>query len=461
MQLMLMLVVLGALAVAESAPGGPVADAQWRLLAACGGVALVTVFAMAVSAVIALRLRADFARQGVLLRRFRTLRRAHVALWLLTSGGILCWLDWARLVRFNWHLDRVLLVDELLILAPVLLPLVFSWAAFYEVDRAVRLGIGDDGAAGETGGRGRYVAVHLRHYLGILLVPVVLLVAWQDSVQILLPGMSDGGQALLFVPVLVLLLLLFPVLLRYVWQTHPLPPGPLRDRLQQAARRSGLRVREILVWQTDGMVVNAAVAGFVRPWRYVFLTDGLLRLLGDEQIEAVFGHEAGHVRHHHLPLRVMTMVAPLSLYLLLQQTFPQSMGEFQQWLGTAGPGVQLPLGLMGLVALAVYALSVFGYYSRLLEHQADLFGCRLAAAGPGQAPHQAFIAALEMLGAAAGASRSARSWQHASVARRVDFLNRLGRRPDRELHFQRRVRRLSILVMGILISPLAYGLLLG
>jgi len=53
-----------------------------------------------------------------------------VVLWLTVVGEILFWLDWAQLVRFNWHLDRAFLLDDVLILTPVLLPMVLSWAAF-------------------------------------------------------------------------------------------------------------------------------------------------------------------------------------------------------------------------------------------------------------------------------------------------------------------------------------------
>lgn len=101
----------------------------------------------------------------------------------------------------------------------------------------------------------------------------------------------------------------------------------------------------------------------------------------------------------------------------------------------------------------------------LLEHQADLFGWRLLAAGGRQAswpqsPVQTFAAALEKL-AAAGAGRNARSWQHASIARRVDFLNRLSRDPSRELHFHQWVRFLGILLIGIVVGPLVCQVLLG
>ena len=460
MQFVLILAVLAALALAQSAPEEPVGDVLGRLTVAGGGVAAVALFAMALSRRIARRLRADFSRHRLLLRRFRSLRRVHLAFWLLITGGISWWLDWGQMVRFDWHLDGSFLIDDLLILTPVLLPLLLSWAAFYEVDRAVRTAMGDD--CRPPGGRGRYVAVHVRYYFGVLLAPVIACLAVQDVVKIFFPDVVGiGSEALVFLPLLAILLLLFPLLLRHLWHTRPLPPGPLRSRLEDAARRSGFRARDILLWHTDGMIVNAAVAGVVRPMRYVFLTDALLASLSDEQIEAIFGHELGHVRHRHLPIRVMAMVAPLSLCMLLQQAFPEPIGRIEPWLQAGGLGVQAPITLIALSALAVYAWVAFGCCSRLLEHQADLFGCRLLGSGRQPRPVQTFVAALEQLAAAAGTDRGARGWQHASIARRVDFLNRLGHDPNRELHFHRRVRLLGFLLISIVVSPLAYHLLLG
>ena len=100
----------------------------------------------------------------------------------------------------------------------------------------------------------------------MLLVPVLVLLAVQDAAELFLPEWLEGDYALVvFVPPLVVLLGLFPVLLRHVWRTRPLEPGRLRTRLEAAAARHGFRARDILVWQTGSMVVNAAVAGFAAP----------------------------------------------------------------------------------------------------------------------------------------------------------------------------------------------------
>ncbi len=470
MQFILILAVLAALGISEGSPNQPVSAVTGRLILAGGGIALVAMFAMVVSGMTARRLRADFGKHPMLLRRFRRLRQVHAALWLAITGGILYGLEWGQVVRFNWHLDRAFLLDDLLILAPVLLPLVLSWAAFYEVDRAVcvgssggRFGLGDRAAVQRrVSSRRRYLLFHLRHYQGMLLGPVLVLLAVQDAVDIFAPELVESGHtAVVFIPTLAMLFLLFPVLLRCLWQTEPLPRGPLRDRLERAARRSGFFARDMLIWHTDGMVLNAAVAGFTRRVRYVFLTDALLQRLEDEEIEAVFGHEMGHVCHHHLSLRVMAMIAPLSLWLLLGQACPVAVDRLEVWLGAGGLGLQAQLGLVILGVTAAYVFVVFGYYSRLLEHQADLFACRCLAPDSAGRPVETFTSALEKLANSAAVDRNARSWQHASIARRVEFLNLLSRDPNRELHFHRRVRLLGGIVIGILVSPVVFQLLFG
>ena len=47
-------------------------------------------------------------------------------------------------------------------------------------------------------------------------------------------------------------LVLSPAFIRLAWPTRPLPPGPLRDRLERVAARFGFRCTDILVWDTEG-----------------------------------------------------------------------------------------------------------------------------------------------------------------------------------------------------------------
>ena len=79
---------------------------------------------------------------------------------------------------------------------------------------------------------------------------------------------------------------------------------------------------------------------------------------------------------------------------------------------------------------------VFGFLSRRCERQADIFGSRAVSC-------QAFIAALEKVASLNGIHRERpgwlSSWQHSTIARRVDFLEKMHADPGLERHFQRRL----------------------
>jgi hypothetical protein len=74
--------------------------------------------------------------------------------------------------------------------------------------------------------------------------------------------------------------------------------------------------------------------------------------------------------------------------------------------------------------------------SRRCERQADIFGCRTVSCA-------VFIAALEKVAWLNGISRDRpgwlSSWQHSTIARRVEFLQRMSADPALEPRFQRRV----------------------
>src|SRR5208282_1213408 len=109
-----------------------------------------------------------------------------------------------------------------------------------------------------------------------------------------------------------------------------------------------------------------------------------------------------------------------------------------------------------------YVFVVFGFLSRRCERQADIYGCRVASCAqreclehdadrrpPGDGRHlcptgiRTFIHALEKVAYVNGISRSRpgwlQSWQHSTIARRVEFLHRMAHDPSLEPRFQRTV----------------------
>ena len=64
--------------------------------------------------------------------------------------------------------------------------------------------------------------------------------------------------------------------------------GVVRDRLESLGERIGLRFRDILLWKSGGVMVNAAVMGIFAPVRYVLLSDALLSGMTPEQVDRIF-----------------------------------------------------------------------------------------------------------------------------------------------------------------------------
>jgi STE24 endopeptidase len=245
-----------------------------------------------------------------------------------------------------------------------------------------------------------------------------------------------------------------------------MPPGPLRDRLLASARRLGFECSDFLVWNTRSGMANAMVVGVLPRPRYVIFTDRLLEEFAPEEVEAVLGHELGHVKHRHmLTYLLFLMVSMAVLWKLVTEALPRllhwldpgsGLAEgFQQLLNNPQYQQALPMALV----LLPYIFVVFGYLSRRCERQADVFGCRAVSCrdplcqGHGPAVELArgdalcptgvrtFVGALEKVALLNGINRDRPGflhwWQHGSIARRVGFLEGMLSRPGEEPAFQR------------------------
>ncbi len=226
------------------------------------------------------------------------------------------------------------------------------------------------------------------------------------------------SQSVLMLLTIGVALAVMPFILRVIWRARPMPPGPLRTRLEAYAERVNLHARDILVWPTGGSQVNAAVVGALPRLRYVFITDGLLETLEDDEIEAVFAHEAGHAKRGHVPL-----FFGFSCVLVLMQVLPGALGSaYAEFVASVHPLTRAVVGLLFWVGL------VFGYVSRRFEQEADVFGIETLpqpAPDDGSTPDPAdhpFGRALERIADEVGGIREAKGWRHFSIADRVIFV---------------------------------------
>jgi STE24 endopeptidase len=125
-----------------------------------------------------------------------------------------------------------------------------------------------------------------------------------------------------------------------------------------------------------------------------------------------------------------------------------------------------------MLLIGAYVFLVFGFLSRRCERQADIYGCRAVSYEAGSEAVttgdsdlspigiHTFVSALNKVALINGISRRRpgvlNAWLHGTIARRVEFLERMITDPNSERHFQ---RRLGLLKWGLL-TGLAAGLLI-
>lgn len=462
----------------DPVPRASIVPRMAEALAEVGGVGL-TGLAIAMTVVVRVRRRGR-ATSGS--RRLFSVGSRAVG--LLTLGGyawVIHGLGWPEVVRSGLGLRDAILGDEILILLPYVLGLVAGWWGLYPADRAIRP-VGPGGRPHP--GVGRHLMLRVRQTLGLVLPGAFIFSLGQDVARRLWPGMADqpGFQMGMMAAMGGLVLILAPAFVRLSWPTRSLPAGPLRDRLERLAARFGFRSTDILVWDTDGAIVNAGVTGALPWFRYVLLTDALIEGLDPHEVAAVFGHEVGHVRHRHLAFFGFFFVGSMGVLTLASDLLYGHVVE-----GLGGPaGSTAAMVAQGAVALlvgAAYFAWIFGVLSRRFERQADVFGCRSVSCDRADCPPhpdpysrpvappaagpicpvgiRIFVNALASVATLNGMEPSARSWRHGSITRRIAFLEGLEGRPEAERRFQFGVSRLRLVLAVALIAALVLAFRTG
>lgn len=355
-----------------------VADPMALIYLLCGLLAPVAV--MSLWARLLLRRYADPAEYlptrrfntGLLLARILMLGWFGYCLHYLGYGTLInTWV--ASTTRLDVHLPGLLLAT-----LPVWIAWIGFWWAAYPIDRAAR----EQNLLSDLDS-GRYITAppslrdslvaNFRSQVLFILSPVLAAVAIRDLAAVILHlldvRMSSGWEAAVFTLSILAVYIASPELLVRVLHAHPLPPSPLRTRLEAMAQRLKLRYHDIMIWHTNYGVGNAAVMGLVPRFRYILLTDLLLETLDDRQIEAVFAHEAGHVQHRHL----LWYVVFIAIFILATMG-PAVLAE--QVLHQVETFLPVDSGLIILLFTTATFFALFGMLARLFEKQADVYAAR-------------------------------------------------------------------------------------
>ncbi|MDZ4830560.1 MAG: M48 family metallopeptidase [Phycisphaerae bacterium] len=377
------------------------------------------------------------------------------------------WLASIRAVIGNWPA-----IDEIVALAPPLLAIAASWWVHEPLERRIRdaslISRIDRGlTVPPVPTRAAFVVERFRSHVLLMLAPILVVLALGEILTprvggwvavTLGPDWSDWATELTLVGCAAATYLVSPLIARLVLALRPLPVGELRDDLLEVCARAGVRVSEVLLWDTRHATVNGAVMG-VTPWlRYVMLTDALLEVLPRNELRAVMAHEIGHVRRRHLPW----MLGCIIVLLIGSAAFVEwPLGVVLERLPLATWSAE-ELEMLGAwvarvatIAATVVALVGFGWVSRRFERQADTFAVQYLsrASGNSAVTTDAVLAmrgALASVASHAGVDPRHHSWRHGSIHWRRTYLAGLVGRPLDRLPIDRTVRRLKLAtVLGL------------
>jgi len=153
----------------------------------------------------------------------------------------------------------------------------------------------------------------------------------------------------------------------------PLENTELKERLLKLSKGCGVGVKDVfeIHLSKDTKKANAAVAGLGKN-RRILLGDTLLDNFSDEEIEAVFAHELGHIRLWHTwKILGFGSIASLACFYLTYLLFEAgiSLFGFDHIYNIAA----FPLLALVLMALGLILMPMQNGYMRLLEKQADMF----------------------------------------------------------------------------------------
>ncbi len=280
------------------------------------------------------------------------------------------------------------ILPETLFILPAVLAWLVIWTASYFVqsathEKSMPFHLARALPVHEMPTLGDFLSMQARHnffpYVFLVLEVAMMWIGGAIAHHLPWPGSPEAidSRAQILGAILgpVVAIVVLPWILIPLWSTTPLT-GPLRLRLDRVAARHHLRFRNILIWRTHHMVLNAAILGWVPFARYFLMSDALLESVSDQELEAVFAHEVGHGVHWHIPWYFLTIGAAFGVALGMTGL---SVFALQAWFHIPPEHVDF-VGeyIFPVLWLASAGLSI-PFIAPRFENQADWFACQYIA----------------------------------------------------------------------------------
>ena len=344
----------------------------------------------------------------------------------------------SHLAAFKWFTLLPTLADFLFLMLLVVYMIIVWWFA-YDAQRVIYQ---------SDLSRGNYVYSNLAFGVPVLL-PWLILFGISDLLQLLpfeWPKQildTTIGETAYFLVFLVVAAIFAPLLIQRFWRCRPLEDGYFRSRIDSLCSRTGVRYADIVYWPIfGGRMITAGVMGLVGRFRYILVTEALLRMLTAQEMDQVIAHEIGHVKRKHLALYLLLFAGfmlvsyaayPLSLALMIYVKPLLTMV-----LSSKINPVDFIYGLYAfllIIGIVVYFRFIFGYFIRNFERQADLFVFRLFPDA------RALIDTFKKIAFTSGQPADKPNWHHFSIQERIDYLEQCERSPRWIERHDRKVRR--------------------
>ncbi len=162
-----------------------------------------------------------------------------------------------------------------------------------------------------------------------------------------------------------------PGLIERMYRVKEMPESS-NPKLHSIVRRiaDSTRITRPRLMYSEMSIPNAFAYGSPRGGNRVAVTRGLLNVLEEEEVEAVLGHELGHLKHRDVQIMMFASVLPSIFYYIGFSLMLSSFFGGRGRGGGGGSGGAMIIGLGAMVAYFVLSIVVMGL-SRLREYYAD------------------------------------------------------------------------------------------
>lgn len=152
----------------------------------------------------------------------------------------------------------------------------------------------------------------------------------------------------------------------------------LHAMVESLSLKSGIEKPKVMIANIP--VPNAFAYGSPIAGSRVAVTSELLKTLEEEEVEAVIGHELGHLKHRDVQVMMFVSILPAIFYFIGYSMLLSSMFRGRDERG-GGAAVAALIGIGSLIAYFILHLFTL-YLSRLREYYADRHSAGIVEEGP-------------------------------------------------------------------------------